>query len=288
MKPAALLLAVVAAASAATTPATPALAAYLPWRRSDRTSWFKGWSGLRMPTGPDGDATELTVAYVHEETLAVVELGKARALRNCELIELFEPSDLVVAQSMMRNTTRFKKAIKINFDEMMGLMDSCQQLHTPSLEQRPEAKRISRNARRVPKNLFSNTLNNPVAIFSGIVPGTKWCGTGDIAATYYDLGTEKSMDRCCRSHDLCPIKLRSYQNKYSLINNSIYSKSHCECDSAFYRCLKDLNSPTADVMGNIYFNIVQVPCVEHVEDSKRDAAPGKQQAMQFSKQQLAY
>lgn len=31
--------------------------------------------------------------------------------------------------------------------------------------------------------------NNPFSVFSGILPGTKWCGTGDIAATYRDLGT---------------------------------------------------------------------------------------------------
>lgn len=30
--------------------------------------------------------------------------------------------------------------------------------------------------------------NNPFSVFSGIIPGTKWCGTGDIAATYSDLG----------------------------------------------------------------------------------------------------
>lgn len=30
--------------------------------------------------------------------------------------------------------------------------------------------------------------NNPFSVFSGIIPGTKWCGTGDIATTYSDLG----------------------------------------------------------------------------------------------------
>ncbi|XP_059483346.1 uncharacterized protein LOC132201305 [Neocloeon triangulifer] len=287
----AVLLLMVGSSLAATTAAPKAIgpfANYLPWRRSDKTSWFKGWSGLQMPEGPNGDKTELTVVYVHEETLAVVELGKGRTLRNCELIELYEPNDLNLAQSMMRNVSKVKRAIEINFEEMMGLMDSCHQLTTPTLEQQPEARQISRNARRVPRNLLTNAFSNPVAIFSGIVPGTKWCGTGDIAATYYDLGFETDLDRCCRAHDLCPIKLRSYQTKYTITNNSIYSKSHCDCDSAFFRCLKDLNSSTADVMGNIYFNIVQVPCVEHSEDPKREAKPDKPVVMQFSKQQLAY
>lgn len=54
--------------------------------------------------------------------------------------------------------------------------------------------------------------------------GTKWCGTGDIASTYNDLGTETIMDRCCRTHDLCPVKIRAYQRRYKLHNNSLYTK----------------------------------------------------------------
>lgn len=54
--------------------------------------------------------------------------------------------------------------------------------------------------------------------------GTKWCGTGDIAANYFDLGTEKEIDRCCRTHDLCPVKVRAFQSRYGLNNMSFYSK----------------------------------------------------------------
>lgn len=57
-----------------------------------------------------------------------------------------------------------------------------------------------------------------------LVTGTKWCGTGDIAETYSDLGSEMAMDRCCRQHDLCPVKIRAYQNKYELMNDSLYTK----------------------------------------------------------------
>lgn len=30
---------------------------------------------------------------------------------------------------------------------------------------------------------------NPLSLFSGVFPGTKWCGTGDVAKSYHDLGT---------------------------------------------------------------------------------------------------
>ena len=69
------------------------------------------------------------------------------------------------------------------------------------------------------KGMFSAS-----SLLSGIIPGTKWCGTGDIAKDYHDLGDDKNIDRCCRTHDLCPMKVRPYQSRYRLNNNSIYTK----------------------------------------------------------------
>lgn len=41
----------------------------------------------------------------------------------------------------------------------------------------------------------------------------------------------------------------------------IFIRSHCVCDDMFFDCLKKLNdTPAAQLMGSIYFNIVQV-CV---------------------------
>lgn len=35
---------------------------------------------------------------------------------------------------------------------------------------------------------------NPFSLFSGVFPGTKWCGTGDIARNFHDLGTVSFAD----------------------------------------------------------------------------------------------
>lgn len=69
------------------------------------------------------------------------------------------------------------------------------------------------------------------------------------------------MDRCCRDHDICPVKVRAYQSRYNLTNNSIYTKSHCVCDDLLYQCLKKSSAQASQLMGTIYFNLVQVPCI---------------------------
>lgn len=54
--------------------------------------------------------------------------------------------------------------------------------------------------------------------------GTKWCGAGDLADTYFDLGEDSNLDKCCRTHDLCPIKVKAYASRYNLTNKSLYTK----------------------------------------------------------------
>jgi hypothetical protein len=44
-------------------------------------------------------------------------------------------------------------------------------------------------------------FGNPLSVLNGVFPGTKWCGTGDIAKSFHDIGAEKSTDRCCRGEE---------------------------------------------------------------------------------------
>ncbi|XP_018318994.1 uncharacterized protein LOC108732605 isoform X2 [Agrilus planipennis] len=153
----------------------------------------------------------------------------------------------------------------ISFEEMLKLMSQCWQLENHYL-----------NTTKVTANVEDTQLlnrgllpSNPFALFSGIIPGTKWCGTGDIAMSYYDLGSEISTDRCCRAHDLCPVKIRAYSKRYNLTNDSLYTKSHCACDDVLYSCLKQADSPSANLLGNIYFNLVQVPCLNDTSSGRQ-------------------
>lgn len=243
--------------------------------RRDERSISKPYSAIRVQND------SLRMVYYNMQTVAVVELGPGKLLLNCELIEVYDPED---AMQLLHDLSTISRPLAITFSEMMTLMSQCQQLESPlstantavavasarhritvaEMERRHNGGSAAPNAKAAASTATGNgglLANNPFTLFSGIIPGTKWCGTGDIANNYHDLGREFTMDKCCRTHDLCPLKIRAYSNKYNLTNNSLYSKSHCQCDDGLYECLKRVDTPTANLMGNIYFNIVQVPCI---------------------------
>lgn len=213
-------------------------------------SQMKSYSGLRQQND------SLLMIYYHDQTVAIVELGPEKLLIGCELIEIYNDS---AGAKLLKQLSKINRPLEIQFKDMLQLMNQCD-----IVEKQNEKRNQRRNT--LPADDDSSRVfqfkNNPFSVFSGIIPGTKWCGTGDIATTYNDLGTEANMDSCCRTHDLCPVKIRAYESKYNITNNSLYTKSHCVCDDMLFDCLKKLDdTPAAQLMGSIYFNIVQVPCI---------------------------
>ncbi|XP_055599981.1 phospholipase A2 phaiodactylipin isoform X1 [Uranotaenia lowii] len=93
-----------------------------------------------------------------------------------------------------------------------------------------------------------------------IYPGTKWCGPGDIAANFSDVGRYADEDRCCREHDMCPNILLPGECRRGLCNRGAFTRSHCDCDARFRRCLQNLNTETANTLGAVFFNVIQVTC----------------------------
>lgn len=51
-----------------------------------------------------------------------------------------------------------------------------------------------------------------------IVSGTKWCGQGNQAENFHDLGSFNETDACCRDHDFCDDIIQSGRTKHNLIN----------------------------------------------------------------------
>lgn len=65
---------------------------------------------------------------------------------------------------------------------------------------------------------------------------------GSLASEYSDVGRYADEDRCCREHDLCPSILSPGECKRGLCNTQSFTRSHCDCDARFRRCLQGLNT----------------------------------------------
>lgn len=65
---------------------------------------------------------------------------------------------------------------------------------------------------------------------------------GTLASEYSDVGRYADEDRCCREHDLCPYTLSPGECKRGLCNQQQFTRSHCDCDAKFRRCLQALNT----------------------------------------------
>ncbi|XP_043260284.1 phospholipase A2-like [Colletes gigas] len=95
-----------------------------------------------------------------------------------------------------------------------------------------------------------------------IFPGTYWCGDGDISPNNEDVGLFERTDACCKAHDKCPTSISAQQEKDGLLNNGIFTRSHCDCDGQFYRCLKEAKSLVATNIGTTYFNVLRPQCFD--------------------------
>ncbi|KAJ2940191.1 hypothetical protein O0L34_g11757 [Tuta absoluta] len=93
-----------------------------------------------------------------------------------------------------------------------------------------------------------------------IFPGTKWCGPGNVADNFDDLGPAKETDKCCRAHDNCPEVIEPGQTWRNLTNEAFYSRLSCACDYEFRDCLHKVNSRTSTIIGKMYFNTIGTQC----------------------------
>ncbi|KAL7831623.1 hypothetical protein AOLI_G00291710 [Acnodon oligacanthus] len=93
-------------------------------------------------------------------------------------------------------------------------------------------------------------------------PGTLWCGAGNIADDYDQLGEFTETDKCCRTHDHCPHVIHAFSSNYGYTNFKWHSISHCDCDNALKQCLREVNDTSSRVVGQAFFNVIEVPCFE--------------------------
>ncbi|PRD35635.1 UNVERIFIED_CONTAM: Phospholipase A2 [Trichonephila clavipes] len=117
------------------------------------------------------------------------------------------------------------------------------------------------------KNMLDNCATRDFRIsefFSQpfIFPGTNYCGQGNIAENYHDLGVFNETDACCREHDYCDDIIRPGRTKHNLINPFGTTRLHCKCDQALRDCFRKANSVVSNTVGYIFFSVLQTQCFD--------------------------
>uniref|UniRef100_A0A8C1RJ50 phospholipase A2 n=1 Tax=Cyprinus carpio TaxID=7962 RepID=A0A8C1RJ50_CYPCA len=95
-----------------------------------------------------------------------------------------------------------------------------------------------------------------------MIPGTLWCGSGNKAMAFGDLGVFEDTDKCCREHDHCKDTIASFSYDHGVFNTNIFTLSHCDCDNRFRRCLLGVNNTMSNLVGYGYFNVLKMRCFE--------------------------
>ncbi|XP_073983175.1 uncharacterized protein isoform X5 [Rhodnius prolixus] len=117
-------------------------------------------------------------------------------------------------------------------------------------------------------------------------PGTAWCGRGYSASHYRQLGSFSSADRCCRRHDTaCPYYIPAMDNRYGLYNWRPSTLMHCSCDRRFRNCLKMADTGASNLVGKLFFNLVQTKCfvLKAEKICTKRSRKGKCQKYEFKK-----
>ncbi|XP_037278658.2 uncharacterized protein LOC119171891 [Rhipicephalus microplus] len=96
-----------------------------------------------------------------------------------------------------------------------------------------------------------------------IFPGTKWCGAGDVAKNYDDLGKASDTDRCCREHDHSPDNIPAFGTKHNITNYLPYTMTECTYDKQFFNCLQNVSSLASVTVGVLFFDVLKTKCFEY-------------------------
>ncbi|CAG5083235.1 Similar to Phospholipase A2 (Apis dorsata), partial [Cotesia congregata] len=110
---------------------------------------------------------------------------------------------------------------------------------------------------------FNNSVNYINRKRRLLVPGSLWCGVGNVAIQEDDVGQFHKTDTCCRNRDLCGFKhkevLLHFESQKDMASK-FFGKPVCKCESEFYFCLRRANTFLSRNLGRLYFSIIRPKC----------------------------
>lgn len=197
------------------------------------------------------------IVYHGGRTMAVADVDANNNIMSCRLEYKKDDKEL---QDVIASTNRMEKRVdiikKVSLDDMVKVISDC--AYVDHRTDHPAAKILEKESGLM---LF---LRKQLIGYQGheedqfLWKGTQWCGYENIAESYFDIGEDGDLDRCCRAHDYCPF----YQQSFSFANLSPITKSLCSCDTAFFDCLRALNTTISNKVGNIFFNTGAWKCID--------------------------
>lgn len=200
------------------------------------------------------------VGYFHNEAVAAVLQTENGTMVHCVVQEVIQNREQCAARQYLGSVMPL---VPLPLHTMVHLITLCGVLNsqtttTEDLASTPDV------------NLW---WMGPLTALQGILPGTLWCGKRDQATYYHQLGQRAQLDACCRAHDHCPVKLLPLQTRYGLTNFGFSTRSHCSCELEFFRCLKAVKDPLATTIGQLYFNVLKMECLNTVSNSNPASSP---------------
>lgn len=174
----------------------------------------------------------------------------------------YNQNDLEYLRNLWLKTTRrsneslFRQGL--HGDDYKHLIDTLSRLKTPI-----NRWNLFQDLRTViVRNTYEKTFGHKIGMF------TNFCGPGDTAGPDQETvcGLFNNVDECCKAHDGCDsfIKSKSDFKEYpELPEKQLYFTSlSCECDVAFYNCLRRTNSIFGEIVLGIY-SVAQMSCFQH-------------------------
>ncbi|XP_049539851.1 uncharacterized protein LOC125953979 isoform X2 [Anopheles darlingi] len=171
-------------------------------------------------------------------------VSDAFGMRNLTYIPLRAFEEIPEELAALLNYQELKQRCNVRHKQLKEIASGLQSAD-------PERKRIASEKLQRHKRAIADWF---------LSPNTKWCGKGHSASRYNQLGGASRADMCCRKHDHCQLMIPAMGTRWQLFNFGAITLSHCACDKRFRTCLKMADSSDANLVGKLFFNIMQMKC----------------------------
>jgi len=177
---------------------------------------------------------------------------------NCENIADTDTARVVISQRADRKSGITKRTILIG-NKVCGKHGFIEQGRvTASIT----VKRQDIDLDSLHKDLHPERAKDEVLIPEKVITDNENVPAVVVSKTDKEKGWFARLNRCCIDHENCDNFIAAKSEQYGFKNDKDYTIYDCKCDDSFAECLKYADSHTADAVGDLYFNVLKMPCID--------------------------